>query len=400
MEWNWRLSTNTIALHSRNQTTADFVMKIIGRGVVFYGEKGTDNQSCAFPGICVLPSGRWIVSCRTAPTKTGAIGQHVLLRWSDDEGKLWHKPFNPFVPPLVEGKPGLFRGVYLTALGGHKVLATLCWVDHSDPPLPFFNEETQGLLDSRIFFSKSEDNGITWSEPELMSTSPFNVPTPITGPVLCLANGNLVCQFELNKHYYDTSVWRHSSVLMFSKDKGKSWPEYVITSNDPKNRIFYWDQRPAVLRDGRILDLFWTYDNQTALYLNIHARESIDNGRTWSAMWDIGVPGQPAPPVSLQDGRIAMVYVDRTNLPIIKVRTSSDGGRTWSEETETVIYQPEVESQTWKKKSMQDAWAEMGKFSVGLPTTALLQGDDILLLYYAGPETDYTNVRWVRIRAE
>ena len=388
-------------------------MTIIDRGTVFSGEKDTDHQSCAFPGICVLPSGRWISSCRAAPTKGGSVGQHVLITWSDDEGRSWCEPIAPFTPPSVDGEPGLFRGVFLTALGGQPglfrrgsltalggahVLACLCWVDHSDPSLPYFNEETEGLLDTRIFFATSQDDGTTWSEPEPMDTSPFHI-TPTTGPVLLLSNGDWACQFELNKPYYDTSVWRHSSVLMFSKDGGKSWPEHVSTSNDPENRIFYWDQRPGVLADGTLLDLFWTYDNQLATYLNIHARRSLDNGRTWSAMWDTGVPGQPAPPVSLPDGGIAMVYVDRTGAPVIKLHASEDGGKTRPDETEIVLYGDEGNSQTWRKGSMQDAWAEMGAFSIGLPTTALLGNGDLLVVYYAGPETDLTDIQWVRIRA-
>ena len=370
---------------------------IIGSGTVFAGEKNTDHQSCAFPGICVLPNGRWICSCRAAPAKKGTAGQHVLLSWSDENGQSWCKPFNPFIPPDVAGKPGLFRGAHLTAMGEHRVLAILCRVDHSDPSLSFFNEETEGLLDTRIFFAKSEDDGETWSEPEIMDTSPFHLPTPITGPVLRLSNGDLACQFELNKHYYDPSVWEHSSVLMFSKDEGKTWENHVITSNDPENRIFYWDQRPGVLADGRIMDLFWTYDSEDAVYLNIHARESLDNGYTWSEIWDTGVPGQPAPPVSLLDGRIAMVYVDRTGPPVIKMRISSDCGITWPDNTEIVLHQSGPGSQTWKKKSMQDTWAEMGKFSVGLPTTALLENGDVLVVYYSGLHTDQTDVRWVRI---
>ena len=371
---------------------------IIGSGTVFFGEKNSDHQSCAFPGICVLPDGRWICSCRAAPDKKGTVGQHVLLSWSDDDGQSWCKPFNPFVPPHVEDKPGLFRGAHLTAMGEHRVLATLCRVDYSDPSLPFFNEETEGLLDTHIFFAKSEDDGETWSEPEILDSFPFHVPTPFTGPVLRLSNGDLACQFELNKHYYDPSVWQHSSVLMFSKDEGETWGEHVITSNDPENRIFYWDQRPGVLADGRILDLFWTYDNQATVYLNIHARESLDNGRTWSELWDTGVPGQPAPPVLLLDGRIAMVYVDRTGPPVIKMRISSDRGHTWPDNTEIVLHQAKPESQTWKKKSMQDTWAEMGKFSMGLPTTTLLENGDILVVCYSGPDTDQTDIKWIRFR--
>ena len=46
---------------------------------------------------------------------------------------------------------------------------------------------------------------------------------------------------------------------------------------------------------------------------------------------------------------------------------------------------------------MQDAWAEMGKYSVGLPATVQLENGDILVVYYAGPETDQTDIQWVRI---
>ncbi len=375
-------------------------MEAINRGVVFLGKRDTDCQSCTFPGICVLPSGRWICSFRAAPKKSATVGQHVLITWSDNEGKSWSIPFDPFVPPSINGKPGLFRGACLTALGGHRILATLCWVDHSDPALPFFNEETEGLLDSRIFFAKSQDDGLTWSEPELMDTSPFNIPTAITGPVLLLPNGDWACQFELNKSYYDTSVWRHSSVLMFSKDGGKSWPEYVVTSNDPENRIFYWDQRPAVLADGTILDLFWTYDNTLKTYLNIHGRKSMDNGCSWSEMWDTGIAGQPASPASILNDRIAMVYVDRTGPPVIKMRISSDNGKRYPDNTEIIIYRAETKAQTWNKRSMQDAWAEMGKFSVGLPATALLPNGDILVVYYAGPIPDHTDIQWVRVCAK
>lgn len=375
-------------------------MKIIDRGIVFAGQKGTVRQSCAFPDICVLPDGRWICTFRAAPTKNATTGQHVLLTWSDNKGKIWCQPIAPFVPRLVEGKPGLFRGAHLTALGKKRVLATILWVDHSDPSLPYFNEETEGLLDSRIFFSHSDDAGITWSEPELMDTSPFNVPTAVTGPTLLLPNGEFACQFELNKHYYDTSVWRHSSVFMFSKDGGKTWPEWTITSNDPENRIFYWDQRPGILKDGKIFDVFWTYDNKKAIFLNIHARESLNNGRVWSEMWDTGIPGQPAPPVSLPDGRVAMVYVDRTGSPAIKMRVSRDNGRAWRDETELIIYALKLGSQTVKKESMQDAWAEIAKYSVGLPFTALLHNGDILVVFYTGPENDVTDIHWARIRVK
>jgi len=371
-------------------------MKTIDRGIVFPSLPATDRQSCAFPQVVVLPGGRWLVSCRAACTKGGKDGQHVMLAASDDEGQTWRLNASPFNASALDGKPGQFRALGLTALGGQRVLATLYWVDNSDPALPFFNEQTEGLLDSRIMFAESTDRGDTWSAPTLMDASPFNMPTPITGPVLLLPDGERVCQFETNKPYYDTSPWVHSSVLMFSRDGGRTWPRHSVVTRHPT--IFYWDQRPQVLPDGRILDLFWTYDNPAATYLNIHARESHDGGRTWSELWDTGVPGQPAPVVALRDGWIAMVYVDRTGAPAIRCRTSADAGRTWPEESMLTLYESVLPGQTVRKDGMADAWSEMGKFSVGLPATAALPNGDFLVVYYAGSSTDCTSVEWARVK--
>jgi len=375
-------------------------MKICARGTVLESEPGTDRQSCCFPQATVLPGGRWLVACRAACTKGGGEGQHVLLSRSDDEGATWSAPERPFEAPDLDGRTGQFRALGCTPLGRRRVLATLYWVDYSDPSLPFFNEETEGLLDSRIYLAESGDGGESWSEPHIVDTSPFNCPTPITGPALVLPSGEWACQFELNKHYHDTSPWVHSSVLIFSPDEGRTWPRHAVVSRDPENRIFYWDQRPQVLADGSLLDLFWTYDTREAVYLNMHARRSTDEGRTWSEMWDVGVPGQAAPPVSLPGGRIAMVYMDRTGAPAIRCRTSSDTGRSWPDDTEISIYESALAGQMGSKGDMADAWSEMGKFSVGLPATAALADGGFIVAYYAGPETDRTNVEWVRVTAE
>ncbi len=373
-------------------------MELMGRGTVFPSVANTDRQSCAFPQVAVLPTGRWLAGCRAACSKGGNEGQHVLLAASDDEGETWSPAVTPFVAPVLDRRPGQFRALALTALGGPNVLATLYWVDNSDPTLPFFNEQTEGLLDSRIMFAESTDGGETWTEPALMDTSPFNVPTPITGPVLLLPGGERICQFETNKPYYDTTKWIHRSVLMFSHDGGATWPRHSVVTRDP--RIFYWDQRAQVLPDGRIVDLFWTYDNEAAKYLNIHACESADGGRTWSALWDTGVPGQPAPLVALADARMVMVYVDRTGAPAIRCRASTDQGRTWPADLTLTLYESLSTSQTVKKDGMADAWSEMGKFSVGLPATATLPDGDFLTVYYAGESTDCTSVEWIRVRGD
>ena len=81
----------------------------------------------------------------------------------------------------------------------------------------------------------------------------------------------------------------------------------------------------------------------------------------------------------------------------MKVPKSADGRITWPEETEITLYQATGKSQTWRKRRMQDGWAEIAQFSVGLPATGAVSNGDILAVYYAGGETDRTDIRWERI---
>jgi poly(3-hydroxybutyrate) depolymerase len=150
--------------------------------------------------------------------------------------------------------------------------------------------------------------------------------------------------------------------------------------------------------------VFWTFDRGTDRYLNVHARSSADRGRTWGELWDTGVAGQPARAIALADGRLLMTYVDRTDAPAIKCRTSEDGGHTWPAATELLIHRREqTRSQTWDKRSMQDAWAEMSAFSVGIPDAVALpgeSGEEPLVVYYSGGHPDLTDVCWAHLRAD
>ena len=374
-------------------------MQIIDRGTVFRAARGSEMQSAAFAGICVMACGRWVCGLRTAPAKNSNV-QRPILTWSDDEGRSWREPFSPWTAPELGGKPGRFRGAYPTALGGDRLVVVLTWVDASDLSLPFWDGDSECLLDTRILLSRSADAGATWSSPEYVDTYPITMCVPPTGPILPLRNGDWACHFELNKPYGDTSVWRGASMMAFSRDEGVTWRLFSVVSSDPANRYFWWDQRPHVLADGTILDVFWTLDNEQGQYINIQACESRDHGRTWSEMWDTGVAGQPGNPVPLPDGRVAMPYVDRAGEPRIMLRCSSDGGRTWPDDTQVEVYSSGLANQTRADKTlMDDQWTEMQAFSVGLPAASGLPDGDVLVVYYAGPETDVTGIEWARLRS-
>ncbi|NLZ70797.1 MAG: exo-alpha-sialidase [Clostridiaceae bacterium] len=370
-------------------------MKIISRGII---PKPVDNphfNSNTFPALTALPSGRWLAAFRTAVKKGDCDFQEAVMTYSDDLGKSWSAPYVPFVLPDIDGVPGQCRGLYFLALGGSKVLAVACWVDASDPSLPFYDPETEGLKDTRIFYAFSEDEGLSWTEPQLMDMGKINDPVPLTGPPMMLKDGTVVCQFEINKHLYDPTKWVHKSALIFSADGGETWRDPVIVTEVPD--MYYWDQRPTVMSDGRtIVDFFWTFDGKSQQYLNIHARESTDGGRTWGDIWDTGIYGQPGQPADLGDGRLALIAIDRSIRPIITVYISSDRGRSFDESF--VVYDNQIAGQDSVQMDLNAAWAEMAKFSVGHPNLIPIGKDELLAFYYAGTETDYTSVEFVRLK--
>ena len=368
-------------------------MRLISSGKITNGAEGTNLSSCTFPGVCVLPGGDMIATFKGSPLKVPLAGENGYICYSSDMGETWSEPFAPFPDGFTFGRrTASVRGVYATHLEGSHVLL-VAPVVYEEADTPFYNTETEGILDTEIIFAHSYDSGRTFSLPARMETE-FRQPVPLTGPALRLPDGNLLCQFELNKTYFDTGPWVHSAVVTFSNDDGSSWNGAVMITRDPD--LYYWDQRMAVMRDGSVLNLFWTFDRVKAEYLTIHASDSRDGGKTWAPLWDTGLTGQPGAPADIGDGRVAVIHIDRTGPPRIIVRISGDGGHTFLPE-ELVVYDSNLQKQEVLKSGMNDAWEEMSAFSVGHPGLAMLPSGELYAYYYAGPRTDRTDIYWAKI---
>lgn len=369
-------------------------MKILNKGIVPKPIGDKNFNSNAFPSIEKLPSGRWLCAFKASEKKGDCDFQNTVITWSDNEGQNWIRPFDPVKLSKIKGVPGQKRHSYLLSLGGKRVLMLSNWVDSSDLSTPYYNPENESLKDTRIFISFSEDEGETWSTPKFMNTDPIRDPVPLTGPPFILKDRTIVCQFEVNKHEWDKSKWVHRSALIFSRDGGKTWGDVVKVTEVPD--MYYWDQRPNVLADGvSIVNFFWTLDGNSQQYLNIHARESLDGGKNWGELWDTGIYGQPGRPIDLGDGRLATIEIDRSVKPVITVRVSRDRGRTYDESL--VVFESKLKKQDSRNISMNDAWDEMLRFSVGHPQLLNLGEGNILAYYYSGDHCDRTSIEFVKM---
>jgi hypothetical protein len=368
-------------------------MRVLDRGTIYDNPEGHPaRRNVCFPNLELLSDGRLIVNCRVGSGKQTPDGD-LLFFESADEGRTWRRMGVKF-DWMLRGVPGWPCVGYLSEVEPGRLLMTVLWVDASRGDVPFFNPDTEGLLPVKMLLTESADGGRSWSAFWEVDTSPFIQATP-TGPIMRLADGTLLQYFEVNKQYEDTSPWFQKAGVVFSYDGGRTWRDAQVVAHDPTRRVFYWDQRETLLPDGRILAIFWTYDNENGKDIDLHYAISQDGGRTWPKPAPTGIVGEPTVPVALGGERVLLLSVHRWDPPCLRAILSEDGGRTWDDQNALVFYEKPMtdvphSDTTAEYLQDQELW------SFGLCTGRALPGGDVLVVYYAG-DSEQTGMHWVRV---
>lgn len=369
-------------------------MNIIDQGIIFLGTKGGREAKCCFPSLVQLSNGE-IISSFQASSEKNSIDSHVLLSRSPDGGKSWGKPYSPFLNE-INGKKAIIHAAYLAEVQPGRLIAALQWCDHfNNPSLEFFNSDTGGLLPMSICLSESADNGLTWTTPEKLDAGELNeIPIPLMGPVCKVKSGTLICPFETSKNYDDIESWLHKAAYFISYDGGKTWPEYKVVAHDPQSKILYWDHRIANLGNGRLVDMFWAYDNVLNKEINAHMSKTIDGGQTWTQPEDTGLVGQPWP-IPINEQSFVIVKVDRNISQTIEVVLTDNFGQSWDATPPLVIYS-DKEQQLFNSSDLNEHLVDMGSWAYGLPSGIKLLDGNVLITYYAGSDVT-VDIHWCLI---
>ncbi len=379
---------------------------VVSKGMIFRGTPGSPTASACLGSICLLDEGHLLASWRVGSTKESADGR-ILISRSNDQGSTWSDPIEPFYAPTSgsqarftwEGVPGELHFAPLTHLGKGHVMTAMMWFDRSDPELPMFNPDTEGLLPVRTLLAESSDGGQTWSAPWMFDATPYDGFDAVTAPMFEVPPGEgrpaqLVCQFETNKPYNDTQPWMHRAMLKFSGDGGRTWAQPTTVAHDPSLKIRYWDQRHAQSSDGLLVAGLWAYDAVNHNEMNFHMTWSQDGGQTWSPPCDSGLDLQQPYPVFLPDGRLVVIVIDRYRTRSIRALVSHDNGHTFDEPQLVVHEQPR---DVRDKGEHNHEIADQQLWTFGrVEAVADTQGD-VWMIYYAGDEKA-THVHWAQLR--
>ncbi|MFA6111654.1 MAG: sialidase family protein [Candidatus Latescibacterota bacterium] len=370
-------------------------MKLLEQWDIVQGEPGTDRAMCTFPSVIRLANEELLLAYRIGSTKD-SDDETVELRRSADGGRTWSPPIRPFAT-VLDGVRGSLKLLYFTELTPGHLLGCAMWVDREAfPGKPLFDAETEGCLPMAILIAESQDHGHSWSAWRRVKLPAEVGPPSLTAPLLSLGDGVLAMSIESNKTYEDGSRWMQRVVHFRSRDRGRTWPEKVVTGEDLTGRVFNWDQRAAVGADGRVATFTWTYDSQTKSYRNIHRRVSTDQGRTWSVPEDLGITDQAGRPAILPDGGVVLPWVDRFVDRAIKVRRAPALDAPFAADSEVTLYRlPAVPSAG--TQTTGDLLAEMGVWTYGLPFAEALPDGEVLVFYYAGDDRQL-DLRAARVR--
>ena len=367
-------------------------MHIAARGLVLNAASVEPPfQVCSFSSLLQRRDGSLLVSFRRGTTKDSADGNGAIFE-STDQGASWASISEGFVTEF-EGVPGEVRSVELAELDDGRLLAVLGWIDRSGGDGVLRDAQSDSMPAIHLLQEYSSDGGRSWGGRRVLKRQAV-----LSGPVVRLPGRGWLVTSEFSHGQTEMAERFHGAYAHFSADGERFETTVDVVPGDP--HIFYYDQRQRLCpRSGRLVAMFWTYDVRAEADIEMHMAWGDAESLAWSTPRSMGLAGQIAMPIPLEDGRVLAFYVHRHEPGSLRLIVSHDEGQTWRHEDELVIYQSEgareqgIDGET----TYDEFWEAMGTWSFGHPSAVVLPDGTLLLVFYAGPDESCLSVHWARV---
>jgi sialidase-1 len=316
-----------------------------------------------------------------------SLDYRTYLARSGDDGRTWGPPaalLDETTPRRSTHSIRISRTADGTLLGfGGRYY-------RDDPEEGLVNRSNLGYVPMDLIFLRSRDGGETWD-------GPTTIEPPLVGPsfeichaILELADGTWLAP---------TSTWRgwdgHAphgmkAVVLVSRDRGRSWPEYHTIMDGTDEDLVYWEQSIAPLPDGRLLAVAWVFAEQAGHSLPNRYALAAD-GLAFSAPRENGLRGQTAKVLTLRDGRVLCLY-RREDQPGLWAHLARIDGDEWVGLDELSLWKGAPAGMSGRAAPGE----ELGALKFGYPSMVELPGGDVLAVFWCSEDGIY-NIRWVRI---
>ena len=371
-------------------------MKKLDEGFIVNAQKlAGPRRVCTFTSLFRLDSGEILATYRLGSAKNSADGNCQITR-SMDHGQTWEVIHEGFESTL-DGVKGEIRSAQFAQRNDGVLLAFLSWVEQQSGDPRLYDPESDTARLTKLVVVESNDDGRTWSRNRVLATGDLARPL-VCGQTVRLPGKGWLVPVENYAPRKPGGACVHSAHAVFSGD-GREFDAVLSIARHPEDSLYYWDQRVALCSaENRLVNLFWTYDRKREEDVDIHISWADAEALSWTAPVGTGLAGQIAAPIPLPDGRLLAFYVRRKLPGSLKLIASPDGGKTWDQANELVVFSQDLGDERGKtKRGYAGTWEGISRWTFGHPVGITLDENVLLVVYYAGAHEKCLSVRWARV---
>ncbi len=348
-------------------------IEILGTGLL-------DDRESAYPQAFQFPNGDILCSfcVGDGPRATGGSD----FARSTDGGITWRlegKILNP------ANDSGLKNHLKLSLSEDKKTIYAY-GSRHNRKPGQVFGEYF-----SEPIFCVSTDEGLSWSEPQVVPL-PREGNFEIAHGILPLASGRLLAPAATLP-----SQDRLGEKVMvgISDDGGKSWPEHSVVFRDPDQCLGYFEHKFAEITPGTIMAVCWTVTLGKVEDRPDSFTISTDDGITWNDPLSTGINGQTMTPIHLGDNRLLILYNRRYGKQGIVMDLVTFTERAWEVHYEGLLYDAGKNRQL--PADLKSGASELKAFEFGFPTAIGLSDGTFLATHWCKEKGKFS-IRWTKLR--
>jgi sialidase-1 len=312
------------------------MIEVIGHHVIYENARPhVHSRHGYFPGLAKLPSGDLLClfvlgEAFEAPNNTTVVSR------SKDDGRTWqlqgnlHQKSTQICETTDALKPTLLEDGTIVAIGYR--------FHRHNLEQGIGIEETGGICPGDDIISRSQDEGYSWSCPEIIERTRPEL-LEISGPCIELRESrDLVAVSAPFKLPDGSNPSGQIGVLLRSTDHGVSWNDEKTFFRAPSQDVTPLESRVCEMQDGRLVAVVWAYDYSTDRSLPNHVVVSHDAGETWSAPINTGHCGQAANLLWLGGDLLLTIHAHREGERGLYVRLVDFSHDCWRVIDEQVIW--------------------------------------------------------------